>query len=174
MNKKRLILVGCAASGKDYARKILNESGYTYQPGYTTRPARSGEVHGHDYFFISEDEFAKMSVEGAWYESVSFNGWHYGTTKEQFEIEGSVFIMTPSGLSHLDVKDRDESLVIYFNIQEELRRTRLISRNDNADKIERRLKADREDFDGFNNFDILVVNPIFNVHNLVEEISNLV
>ena len=172
--KKRVILVGGAASGKDYARKCLEAAGYVYQVSYTTRPPREGEVHGHDYFFISDDEFAEMTVEGVWYEHISFNGWQYGTTKEQFKTERSVLIMTPSGLSHLAEEDRVESLIVYFNIQEEMRRRRLMQRNDGNDKVERRLAADEKDFEGFTDYDIQEVNPLFNEVILVSNISQIV
>lgn len=170
---KRVILVGCAASGKDYARKVLQDFGLEYQVGHTTRPPREGEVHERDYFFLSDDKFAEMTVEGLWYEYVSFNGWYYGTTKEQFNTEGSVFIMTPSGLSHLKKEDREESFVIYFNIQEDIRRSRLLKRDDGNDQIERRLAADKKDFEGFKDFDVQIVNPIFDAPGLAGEVLKI-
>jgi guanylate kinase len=41
LNKKRIILCGRAASGKDYLRKLLQEDGFKYQISYTTRPPRA-------------------------------------------------------------------------------------------------------------------------------------
>ncbi len=158
--KKRIILVGKAASGKDHARKLLQELGLTYQPGYTTRPPRSGEVDGIDYHFISPESF-DMADRSFFYETVSFNGWNYGTSVEQFHTSRSVFIMTPSGVSKIAEEDRRESLIIYFDIPEDVRRSRLSKRGDNNDAMERRLKADASDFESFSTYDIHVAEPLF-------------
>jgi guanylate kinase len=159
-NKKRIILVGKAASGKDYARKLLQDLGYQYQISYTTRPMRVGEVHGQDYYFISESKFKDLIKVGFFYEHVQFNGWIYGTSKAQMKIENSIFIMTPAGLSHLQTWDRDQSLVVYFDIDEKIRKERLVLRSD-ADKVERRLEADAIDFANFINYDLKINNPNF-------------
>jgi guanylate kinase len=167
--KSRLILVGKAAAGKDHARKICEQwLGMPYQVSYTTRPPRDEETDGKDYFFITEEAFKEKIAADEWYEYVSFNNWYYGTTKEQFYTKGSVFIMTPSGLSHLSEEDREQSLVIYFDIDEETRKYRMYERAGNADSVERRLAADRVDFKDFSNYDIKVDNHKFYITDLAE------
>jgi guanylate kinase len=170
LNKKRVILCGRAASGKDYLRKLLQEAGLKYQISYTTRPPRQNEIHGIDYFFLSEPTFKEMIDKGEFYEYVVFNSWYYGTSKEQFYSTGSVFIMTPAGLSHLSDNDRDESLVIYLDMPESIRRVRIAERND-ADSVERRIIADNKDFDGFENFDIHIENPEFTIEEFFDNVK---
>ena len=166
--KRRLILVGKGGSGKDHARKISeNIVGAKYAVSYTTRPPREGEVEGVDYFFLPMRTFNKMINEDAWYEYVTFNGWNYGTSKEQFEND-DLFIMTPKGLSHLSDKDRDESIVLYLDIPEDVRRERMSKRAGNADSIERRLKADDEDFAGFEDYDFKIENPNYRIDSIIE------
>ena len=159
-HKKRLVLVGHAASGKDYARMILESLGYPYQISYTTRPMRVGEVHGKDYYFIPEYKFQELVKIKFFYEHVSFNGWQYGTSNDQMKYTDVTFIMTPSGLTHMSEEDRKSSLVVYFDIPEEIRRERLAMRSD-ADTIDRRLEADRLDFNNFINYDIIINNSNF-------------
>ena len=168
--KTRLILVGKAAAGKDHARKICEQwLGMPYQVSYTTRPPRDGEQQGKDYFFISMDAAIHEYIEkDKFYEHVVFNGWIYGTTKEQFYTKGAVFIMTPTGLSHLSEADREESLVVYFDIDEEIRKNRMYERAGNADSVERRLAADREDFKDFSNYDIRIDNPKFYIADIAD------
>jgi guanylate kinase len=167
--KSRLILVGKAAAGKDHARRICEQwLGMPYQVSYTTRPPRDAEQDGKDYFFVTDEQFIEKIDADEWYEFVTFNGWYYGTTKEQFYTKGSVFIMTPSGLSHLSEEDREESLVIYFDIDEETRKNRMYERAGNADSVERRLLADREDFKDFNNYDIKIDNHKFYITDIAE------
>jgi guanylate kinase len=99
-----------------------------------------------------------MISKNEFYEYVEFNTWFYGTSKVQFNEVGSIFIMTPAGLAHLGNKDRDESLVIYLDMPEDIRRARISERND-ADSAERRILADNKDFQDFENFDIHIDNP---------------
>ena len=170
MNKyKRIILVGKGAAGKDYARKILSEDmGMKYGVSYTTRPAREEEIEGVDYYFKTIDDFQYMDSKNEWYEYVQFNGWLYGTTKAQFYDNCNVFIMTPSGLSHLNLEDRNDSFVLYFEIPEDIRRERMLQRKGNADDVERRLKADEKDFANFINYNYMITDPNYHADVIYE------
>lgn len=157
---RRVILVGKGGSGKDYARKILEDKGFRYCISHTTRPLREGEVNGRDYNFISRDSAAHHYIpNNLFYEYVIFNNWLYGTTKEEFE-KSNLFIMTPSGVAKLDPSDRKESFIVYFDIPYDVRRERLMERRD-ADLVDRRLDADESDFRGFNDFDYSITDPNF-------------
>ena len=156
----RIILVGPGASGKDFMRKRLEERGMTYAVSYTTRPPRPGEENGKDYFFLSQAQCQAMQDEDEFYEVIDFNGWSYGTTLKQF-YRDDVFIMTPSGLSHLSKEDRAKSFVIFFDIDEEIRRQRLGERVMPGHTVDARLQADRELFDGFSDYDLKITNPNF-------------
>lgn len=169
--KKRIILVGKSAAGKDHGRKICEQwLGIDYQVSYTTRHPRDEETHGSDYFFISESEFNTMTTQNLWFEHVQFNGWCYGTTCKQFEIPNSVFIMTPFGLSHLSEINRSESLVIYFDIPLEYRKNRMYERGGNDDSVERRVAADEVDFKFYTDYDIAIVDPYYRVGDLYRAI----
>lgn len=166
--------MGHGASGKDHARKIFeNFLGLKYGVSYTTRPPREGEVEGKDYYFITNEKFQEMINNNLWYEYVEFNGWLYGTTKDQFYNQDNLFIMTPKGLSHLSEKDRNESTVIFFDIPESIRRSRMEKRKGNADSIIRRLQADREDFSNISesDYDFHITSANFTIEDL-ENILN--
>ena len=168
-NFKRIILVGKGASGKDHARQFLSDCmGFKYGVSYTTRPPRENETDGQDYNFLSKEQFQEMVDNDKWFEYVPFNGWYYGTTKDQFYGDCSLFIMTPTGLSHLSEEDRSESFVIYFDISEGIRRTRMLQRKGNADSVERRLEADEVDFANFNNYNYCVTNPFYTEEDMSE------
>jgi guanylate kinase len=156
----RIILVGKAASGKDHLRKKLENRGYKYAVSYTTRPARPGEVDGKDYIFMSEDEFNQMIDRDEWYEWVSFNGWKYGTSKHQF-FNDDLFIMTPTGASHIKAEDRNDSFIIYLDMPIEKRKSRLEERIMPGDSVERRIIADEDDFKNFIDYDIKITNEDF-------------
>ncbi len=159
--KSRIILCGKAASGKDHLRKILEGRGFNYGVSYTTRPPRKGEIDGKDYYFLEVNEFQDLIEQKFFYEHVTFNGWYYGTSREQWFTTDDVFIMTPSGIGKLHAADRKNSFIIYIDIPVEIRRERLSSRNDNADSIERRILADENDFEKFTDFDIRITDSNF-------------
>ena len=153
--RNKIIIVGKGGSGKDHLRKIMEEFGLDYCKSYTTRPIREGEENGKDYIFIGENDIPKKKDL---YESVYFNGWFYGTPKDEFD-KSNLFIMTPKGVSSLKKSDRKKSIILYIEANEEVRRTRLLERKD-ADDVERRIEADEEDFKDFDDFDITINNSI--------------
>jgi guanylate kinase len=162
MDNKRIILVGKGACGKDYARQQLENYGFRYCVSHTTRPPREGEINGTDYHFISLDSAIHHFIaKNLFYEYVEFNGWIYGTTIEEFQ-KSNLFIMTPGGISKLKTFDREESWIVYIDIPENIRRERLLKRND-ADDVERRLAADEKDFENFTDFDARITDPNFNI-----------
>jgi guanylate kinase len=163
---KRVIIVGKGGSGKDYLRKKLEKRGFKYCVSYTSRPPRDGEKDGIDYHFIDMKQADIMIEKEEFYEYVVFNQWIYGTSIEGF-YSSNLFIMTPSGLSKIKDVDRKESMVIYLDINEEVRKDRLSKRND-ADKIERRLKADKNDFLHFTDFDLRITDPNFTLNTLTD------
>jgi guanylate kinase len=160
MQHKRIILAGPGASGKDHMRKLLESRGFRYAVSYTTRPPRPGEVDGKDYFFISQEECQRMKEADEFYEAIDFNGWTYGTSMQQF-YEDDVFIMTPSGIEHIKPEDRQNSFIMYFNIDESIRKERLEQRVMPGHSVEARLQADRDLFENFTDYDIVITNPKF-------------
>lgn len=161
--KKRIILAGKGGSGKDYLKDILVNQGLSYSVSHTTRPPRSGEVNGREYYFVNDSEFESMLEQEQFYENNSFNGWKYGTSLFEFATK-NVFILTPSGIADLEPEDRLESIIIYLDIDEKIRRERLSQRKD-ADDVERRILADKKDFSGFRDYDYILKSPDFTPEN---------
>lgn len=157
---KRIILVGKAACGKDYMRKQFEKRGFKYSVSYTTRPPRVGEILGYDYQFIDYSEAQMMVDQNLFYEHVTFNGWIYGTTKTQFYTD-QIFIMTPTGISHIKLEDRINSFIIYLDIAEDVRIERLTSRHMPGDTLDRRIESDRLDFENFTDYDLRICNSDF-------------
>lgn len=157
--QKRIILAGRGASGKDHLRAMIQSRGFKYSVSHTTRPPRIGEVNGKDYHFISLEDAEKMSASGDFIEHTLFNGWIYGTSKDEF-LRSELFILTPSGISQLSEKDRSDSFIIYIDIDEDTRRGRMSERKD-ADSVERRLEADEKDFRNFSDFDCIITSNCF-------------
>lgn len=167
---EKLIIVGQTGSGKDFLRKKLIKK-LRYQPKFTTRPKRNHEVDGIDYHFITDDDFSKMKEndEIKVYQSFEIKDslWYYGITKENFD-NNQLFIMTPNEISQLSDRELPGCFVVYIDIDIETRRSRLIRRNDNNDSIERRLKADAEDFKKYDYYDLKITDPEFEADDIYD------
>ena len=164
--KKRVIISGKGGSGKDYLKDIMVQQGFNYAVSHTTRPPRFDETQGQDYYFIDEPGFDLMESNSEFYETDLFNGWKYGTSLLEFQSK-TIFIMTPGGVRSLSKEDRSESIVIYIDIPEDIRRERLSYRKD-ADDVERRISADEIDFSGFLDYDLVLESPNFKAEDFWE------
>ena len=80
-----LILVVSAPSGggkSSLCQRLLNWStNMVYSVSCTTRAPRGGEQDGHDYFFLSMEEFERRIGAGEFLEHAKYNGHYYGTPR---------------------------------------------------------------------------------------------
>lgn len=168
---KRVIITSPGCGGKDFLKSALEKKGFKCSVSYTTRPPRTGEIDGVNYHYITEDKFLQMVGNDEFREWNKFaDKWYYGTSKVLF-YSANLFIMTPSGIRALNTAERSESLIVYLDIAEDVRRQRLSARMD-ADDPERRLGTDRVDFAGFEDFDLLITDHEFNTDELYETITS--
>lgn len=156
----KIAIVGAGASGKDYLRKRFMGRGFIYGVSCTTRPPRPGEVHGEDYYYLTDEEFDAGIENGLFVEWQAFKDWRYGLMKPEFE-RCDVMILNAEAVDMLDKEYRDRLFVIYLDIPEETRRHRLNARDDKDDTIERRLQVDEEQFGNFSNYDCIITNENF-------------
>ena len=89
-----------------------------------------------------------------------FNGWYYGITKEEFE-RCDVMILNAEAVDLLTKEYRDRCFVTYIDIPIEVRRSRIVERNDPDDNFERRIQADEDQFRNFSDFDCRITNHNF-------------
>lgn len=167
---KKIVLIAPGGAGKDYLKAQLVDRGFKPSVSYTTRPIRNGEVDGVSYKFVSEDVFEMMIENDEFREYNCFGEqkWYYGTTKRDF-VESNLFIMTPSGVSALSKEERDSVTVVYLDIPEDVRYTRLTARND-ADTPQRRIDTDRKLFENYSDFDVRITEPLFTVSDIMQQI----
>lgn len=166
---KRIILVGKAASGKDYFKDFLIRKGFRVSTSHTTRPKRTGEINGKTYHFTNNFMFKLKVFFGYFFEHKKFNGWLYGTSKKEMK-KGEVFIFTPSGIKSLPRSFKYESIIVYFNIDSTTRKMRLSSRSD-ADGIKRRLESDLKDFKSFYEYDLEITDARFSCELVLDWIT---
>ncbi|WFL76271.1 guanylate kinase [Altererythrobacter arenosus] len=131
----------------------------------TTRPRRSGEVHGVDYFFVDDTTFDKMVEQDEFYEWAHVFGHRYGTPKGAIrkglkEGEDFLFDIDWQGTQQLYQKDQQDVVSVFILPPSlpELRR-RLESRaQDSAEVIDARMDRARGEISHWAEYDYVVIN----------------
>jgi len=79
------VIAGPSGAGKSSVISALlsRDPKLTFSVSATTRPRRPEEVHGRDYYFISEEEFDRLIAEEALLEWTVYQGHRYGTPKSE-------------------------------------------------------------------------------------------
>lgn len=147
-----LVLVGKTCSGKNTVRDILVER-YDMEPvlTYTTRPKRDGEENYVDYIFVKPKHFQILKEEDWFAETTSYNvstgdTWHYGSVLTDYANDSNkVIILNPSGLKQIR-KLNIPVFAIYLFVNDSEIKQRSEKRGFSPDDIQRRLRADNEDF----------------------------
>ena len=80
---KLYVITGPSGTGKgSICREILKDIENEFSVSMTTREARTGEVHGKDYYFVTEEEFLENVEKGNFLEHANVYGKLYGTPKD--------------------------------------------------------------------------------------------
>jgi guanylate kinase len=168
---EKLIVIGKSGSGKDWLLRKLEEEGLKVSIKTTTRPQRKNEVQFETYNFTSDFEFKSLLEQNQFICHQSFNVtpegrdpeiWYYGISKDEFN-SSQAFIMTPGELEQIDEETRKGCFVVYLDIDRNIRESRISGRNDNNDSVQRRLDADEIDFKDYNDYDLRITDPEFEV-----------
>src|SRR3989338_10210459 len=89
LSRKGRLFVISASSGTGkttLANELLREDACLVQSvSCTTRPPRSGETEGKDYYFISKNEFLEKKKKKEFLEWANVFGRYYGTPKQKVE-----------------------------------------------------------------------------------------
>jgi guanylate kinase len=146
---------------------LARDARLRFSISYTTRPRRSSEVDGRDYFFVTEERFLAMVREQAFLEHARvFDHW-YGTGREhvaeQLGQGYSVLLEIDwQGARQVRVQaPQSESIFILPPSVAELE-LRLRGRNTDAEAvIQRRLRDALGDMTHWSEFDHVVINDDF-------------
>ena len=156
---KTTVLVGPSCSGKTSFAKMLEIAGWERIITYTTRPARSDEVDGVDYHFVSRELFDQLEHNGFFLETRSHTkadeGFvSYGTpTFGSDDKTSQVVVLDPLG-ALAAYNSGTPVRIIWLDTPKGTRTERALRRGDNPEEIKRRLDADERDFADFEKYGI--------------------
>lgn len=161
-----VVLCGPSGAGKSTLIGRLGEAlpGLAFSVSYTTRPARVGEEHGADYFFVAPAEFNARRDAGEFLEHAVVHGNLYGTHRVQVEDlarTGAVVVLDIDVQGARQVRASDADIVFVFVLPPsfaELERRLRGRGTDRDDVIAGRLAVARSEMADAPLFDYLVVN----------------
>ena len=171
MDKAKLIIFSApSGAGKSSLIKQLiemSESPLELSISATTRNPRDGEIHGKDYFFISDEEFNSLNDQDAFLESANVHGFKYATLRSFVEEKINLGISVILDIDVQGYKQIIETSQIFTSIFilppsfKELEQ-RLLSRGlDSKDVISKRLSNAIIELESANLFDFVVLNDNF-------------
>jgi len=79
------VVTGPSGAGKSSViGELLRRDGrLAFSVSATTRPKRPDEVHGRDYYFLSQEEFDQLLSSGELLEWTEYQGHRYGTPRRE-------------------------------------------------------------------------------------------
>ena len=147
---------------------IKNAKNLYVSVSHTTRPPRSDEINGINYYFVSIDEFEEMIKNNAFVEHAMVFDNHYGSSskliREKLD-EGIDVILEIDWQGARQVKENMPNAISIFILppSKEALLGRLQQRaQDNDETINKRMSDAQNQMQHFNEFDYLVINDDFN------------
>ena len=181
MNKAKLIIFSApSGAGKSsLIRKLiqLSDQSIELSVSATTRASRDGEVHGKDYFFMSDDEFNQMNENDAFLESANVHGFQYATIKSyvQEKINSGISIILDIDVQGFtQIKNSLMEHISIFILPpsfEELEKRLFTRGQDSNEVISKRLKNAVTELRYADMFDYVVLNDEFN--KTIETLSSI-
>ncbi|MBL8045083.1 MAG: guanylate kinase [Anaerolineales bacterium] len=177
-----VVISGPSGVGKDTVLQRMKERRmpFHFVVTATTRAARTGEVHGRDYFFISKDEFAEMIEKEELLEWAHVYNDYKGIPKQQVRdalASGKDVVMRLDVQGAASVRLLSPGAVLIFLApasEEELVRRLSERKTETPEGLKLRIATARRELDRMKEFDYCVVNPDYALETTVDEIIAII
>lgn len=180
---KIVVISAPSGAGKtSIARLLLSRfPNWRFSISATTRQKRSHEVDGHDYYFLSREDFERRIKGGDFVEWEEFFGSYYGTPAHEVarlmneeSVEKILFDIDVKGaLSIREAFPQDSILIFIAPPSIDVLQQRLMGRKtENEESIRRRMDRVRMEMEMQGEFDYIVVND--DLDRAAEELAQIV
>ena len=153
-------------------------AGLRFSVSYTTRPPRSQERDGEDYFFIARAEFETRIANSEFLEHAEVFGHYYGTHVSELEraaIDGVDLVLDIDVQGARQLKERIPAAVSIFILapsRQELEQRLRARSQDSEPVMERRLHEAAQEICNYSQYDYVLVNR--NVEASVDTLVSIV
>lgn len=163
------IVAAPSGGGKTSLIKALTErmANIRVSISHTTRPARPGEQHGVDYFFVDKQTFARMVEQGEFIEYATVFDHCYGTSVLQIkdDLDAGIDIVLDidwQGAKQIRSMFKEALSVFVVPPSLDVLKQRLRTRQqDNNQVIDARMQRAQAELSHYREFDYLIVNDVF-------------
>ncbi|HYN14584.1 MAG TPA: guanylate kinase [Terriglobales bacterium] len=164
------IISAPSGSGKSTLVNELRKtvSNLEFSVSYTTRPPRGSEHDGHEYFFISREEFERLLAKDALLEHADVFGNYYGTARRFLDgarERGHDLLLDIDVQGERQVKQKIPDAVSIFilpptrkELERRLRRRSQAEGMLSEEVIQRRLVTAAREIENYRNYDYILVN----------------
>ena len=181
-NPLLIVISGPSGVGKDTAILRMKERDlpFYFVVTATTRAPRPGEVHGKDYFFVSNDDFAEMIEQDELLEYALVYSDYKGIPKQQVRAalaSGKDVIMRIDVQGAATIKAiYPETLLIFLTTEsEEEMVARLRQRkSETPEGLKLRIATARQEMKRMGEFDYRVINRELHLEETVDQIIAII
>jgi len=178
-----VVISGPSGVGKDSVLQRMKERQlpFHFVVTATTRPARAGEEHGRDYFFVSTDEFAEMIEKDELLEYAHVYNDYKGIPKQQvrealatgqdvimrLDVQGAAKIrkLTNGGAATIFLITASEA-----ELEQRLR----ARKTETPEGLNLRIATARKELERMGEFDYCVVNHDMTLDDTVDQIIAII
>jgi guanylate kinase len=179
---KIIIISSPSGGGKSSICRALlkrhQKDGWAFSVSYTTRPPRTGEKNGREYYFVSSSEFSDLQKRGFFAESCRVHTYRYGTPRRPLDgvlKNGGVILLDVDVKGAFKIKRLYPEGALVFILppsRAELKR-RLKKRGTEDDK-QLKIRLDRavKEMGLFSKFEYVVINK--NLETAIDEVDMII
>ena len=163
------VVAAPSGTGKSSLVKALLEvdSRMELSVSHTTRAPRGQEVHGREYYFVSQEDFDRMVDHNAFVEWAHVHNNRYGTSRKAIEEKiaaGADIVLEIDFQGALQIKKAFTNAVLIFILPPswpELRSRLMRRAEDSEDVIDLRMQNAADEVAHVDKFDFVIINESF-------------